>query len=58
MKVTMQWGSSLKLHQSEAGYCELHLDKDTRTLYLDRSNTLMREGDSVRELSLMDSESV
>ncbi len=54
----MQWGSSLKLHQSEAGYCELHLDKDTRTLYLDRSNTLMREGDSVRELSLMDSESV
>jgi len=55
LKVTMQWGSSLQLHKSEEGYCELRLDEETKTLYLDRSNTLIREGDTLRELPLTDS---
>lgn len=54
LNVEMQWGSVLHLHQSEQGYCELRLDKLTKTLFLDRSNTLMREGDSIRELALPD----
>jgi beta-fructofuranosidase len=58
LKVTMQWGSSLQVHQSESGYCEIRLDKESKKLYLDRSNTLIREGDTVRELSLDTSESV
>ena len=58
LNVAMEWGSSLRLHQSEQGYCEIRLDKATQTLFLDRSNTLMREGDSVRELALADSDSV
>ncbi len=58
LNVTMQWGSSLRLHQSEQGYCEIRLDKATQTLFLDRSKTLIREGDSVRELALPDSQSL
>ena len=58
LKVAMEWGSSLRLHQSEQGYCEIRLDKATQTLFLDRANTLIREGDSVRELALPDSQSV
>jgi beta-fructofuranosidase len=56
--VTMEWGSFLRLHQSEQGYCEIRLDRATRTLFLDRSKTLQREGDAVRELVLTDSSSV
>ncbi|MCW8996150.1 MAG: GH32 C-terminal domain-containing protein, partial [Psychromonas sp.] len=58
LNVAMAWGSSLRLHQSEQGYCEIRLDKATKTLFLDRSKTLIREGDTVRELALPDSESV
>lgn len=58
LNLTMEWGSSLYLHQSEQGYCEIRLDKETQTLFLDRSNTLMREGDSVRELALPESKVV
>ena len=58
LKVSMEWDSSLRLHQSEQGYCEIRLDKETQTLFFDRSKTLMREGDSVRELALSDSDSV
>lgn len=58
LKVTMQWGSSLKLHQSEEGYCELRLDEESKVLYLDRSNTLIREGDTVRELPLSETATV
>lgn len=58
LNVEMQWGSKLRLHQSEQGYCEINLDKISKTLFLDRTNTLIREGDSVRELALADSESV
>lgn len=58
LKVTMGWGSSLRLYQSESGYCEIRLDRESKKLYLDRSNTLIREGDTVRELSLAESQSV
>ncbi|MFT6927825.1 MAG: beta-fructofuranosidase [Psychromonas sp.] len=58
LQVSMHWGSTLRLHQCESGYCEIRLDKVTKTLFLDRSNTLMREGDSVRELTLADSQSL
>ncbi|PKH02761.1 sucrose-6-phosphate hydrolase [Psychromonas sp. MB-3u-54] len=58
LQVSMQWGSVLRLHQSESGYCEIRLDSAARRLYFDRSNTLIREGDSVRELALPDSASV
>ncbi|MFT6985103.1 MAG: beta-fructofuranosidase [Psychromonas sp.] len=58
LKVTMGWGSSLRLHQSESGYCEIRLDKETKTLYFDRANTLLRVGDTIRELPLLESESV
>ncbi|WP_028865983.1 glycoside hydrolase family 32 protein [Psychromonas aquimarina] len=58
LKVSMAWGSSLRLHQWEQGYCEIRLDKAVNTLFLDRSNTLNREGDKLRELVLTDSDSV
>jgi len=56
--VSMQWGSTLRLHQSQQDYCEIRLDKDTKTLFFDRSNTQLREGDTVRELSLAHVDSV
>jgi beta-fructofuranosidase len=58
LNVTMEWGSTLRLHQSEQGACEIRLDKATKTLFLDRSKTLIREGDTVRELALPESDSV
>ncbi|WP_372883028.1 glycoside hydrolase family 32 protein [Psychromonas sp.] len=58
LNLSMQWGSALRLFQSEQGYCEIRLDQATKTLFLDRSNTLMREGDKIRELALPDSECV
>lgn len=58
LKVTMQWGSSLRLHRSESGYCEIRLDKEKKTLYFDRTNTQLRVGDTLRELSLAESEFV
>ncbi|GLS89874.1 putative sucrose-6-phosphate hydrolase [Psychromonas marina] len=58
LNLEMQWGSSLRLHQSNSGYCEIRLDKKTKTLFLDRTNTLIREGDCIRELALVDLKSV
>jgi len=58
LNIEMQWGSSIRLHQSELGYCEIRLDKKSKTLFLDRTNTLIREGDSIRELVLLEAESV
>ncbi|HEY7866457.1 MAG TPA: glycoside hydrolase family 32 protein [Psychromonas sp.] len=58
LQVSMRWGSVLRLHQCESGYCEIRLDKASRRLYFDRSNTLIREGDTIRELSLAESDSV
>ena len=58
LKVSMEWGSVLRLHQSEQGYCEIRLDKAIKTLFLDRSKTLLREGDTVRELALPDCDCV
>ncbi|MFT7052516.1 MAG: beta-fructofuranosidase [Psychromonas sp.] len=58
LQVSMHWGSVLRLHQSESGYCEIRLDAASRRLYFDRSNTLIREGDTVRELDLAGFDSV
>lgn len=58
LNIVMQWGSSLRLHQSEHGYCEIRLEKETKTLLLDRSNTLIREGDCIRELAIYNAGSV
>lgn len=58
LNVEMQWGSSLQLHQSDLGCCEIRLDKQSKTLFLDRSATLIREGDLIRELALSEAESV
>ena len=58
LNLIMHWGSVLRLYQSEQGYCEIRLNKATKMLFLDRSNTLIRAGDTLRELALPDSESV
>jgi len=58
LKITLQWGSSLRLHQSESGYCEIRLDKASKILYFDRTHTLLRVGDTLRELLLDQSEFV
>lgn len=53
LMVTLQWGSQLSLFSSEVGGCDIRLNEDTKTLELDRSKTLIREGDTVRELTLV-----
>lgn len=56
LNIEMQWGSSLRLHQSESGYCEIRLDKKAKKLFLDRTKTLVREGDCIRELAMTGAE--
>ena len=58
LMLVMQWGSAIRLHSSDKGYCEIRLDKQTNTLFLDRTQTLIREGDTIRELALPESKSV
>tara|TARA_R110001583_G_scaffold1583_3_gene12328 strand:- start:7528 stop:9159 length:1632 start_codon:yes stop_codon:yes gene_type:complete len=58
LKVEMLLGSSLRLHQSEFGHCEIRLEPSSNTLILDRSQTLMREGDCVREIHIDGSQPV
>ena len=58
LNVLLTWGSTIRLHESSTGYCEIRLEEQSRTLYLDRSNTLMREGDTLRELALPNSASI
>jgi beta-fructofuranosidase len=58
LNLIMQWGSSIRLHLSNKGYCEIRLEEQTKTLFLDRTQTLIREGDSIRELTLPESTSV
>lgn len=57
LEAELEWGSELQLFKSDSSALSIRLDNATRTLYLDRSNTLIREGDKVRELAL-DSDTV
>jgi beta-fructofuranosidase len=52
LDIELSWGSELELFKSKSSSLSIRLDKKARTLYLDRSNTLIREGDKVRELKL------
>jgi len=49
---TLEWGSCLSLYCSGSIRCEIRLNSDKRVLELDRSRTLIREGDTLRELAL------
>ncbi|MGL0815295.1 glycoside hydrolase family 32 protein [Vibrio vulnificus] len=50
--VNLEWGCELHLMANEQHKVVLTLDETHRMLRLDRSNTLIRQGDTVRELSL------
>ncbi|USD67945.1 glycoside hydrolase family 32 protein [Vibrio sp. SCSIO 43136] len=52
LKITLEWGSELKLFDNRHHHLSIRLDESTHTLLLDRSQTLLRDGDTVRELKL------
>lgn len=52
MSVELDWGSELRLHAKDDQYVSIRLDEATRTLFLDRTHTLIREGDTQREVAL------
>ncbi|WP_165311766.1 glycoside hydrolase family 32 protein [Vibrio ziniensis] len=52
LNVTLPWGSALKLMSDEKFGVLLELDKAQGVLRFDRTNTEIRQGDVVRELSL------
>lgn len=52
MSVELDWGSELRLHAKDDQYVSIRLDEATRTLLLDRTHTLIREGDTQREVAL------
>jgi len=52
LQVELNWGNTLTLFKDDHYQCLIHLDPHSKTLRLDRSNTLIREGDTLRELSL------
>jgi beta-fructofuranosidase len=58
LTTTLEWGSTLSLFKGEAHQLDIRLDSESRTLFLDRSKTEVRQGDKVRELALTDSEQV
>ena len=55
LQVELEWGSEFALFKDSHHELKIILDADTHTLLLDRSQTLIREGDQVRELSLSSS---
>ncbi|MGV2987651.1 glycoside hydrolase family 32 protein [Vibrio sp. E150_011] len=50
LKVDLAWDSELALFKDDNNELLITLDRATRILRLDRSRTLLREGDTVREL--------
>lgn len=52
MSVELDWGSELRLHAKDEQFVSIRLDEATRTLLLDRTHTLIREGDTKREVTL------
>ena len=57
IQTTLPWGATLRLFELGEQYVDITLDAETKVLRLDRSNTLIRHGDVIRELEL-DSEQV
>jgi beta-fructofuranosidase len=58
LTTTLEWGSTLSLFKGEEYQLDIRLDSESRTLFLDRSKTELRQGDKVRELALQDSDQV
>lgn len=52
LQVELEWGSTLSLFKDSDYECRIILDEQTNTLTLDRSRTLIREGDTIRQLAL------
>ncbi|OXX75165.1 sucrose-6-phosphate hydrolase [Vibrio sp. V19_P1S1T109] len=52
MCITLPWGASLRLFEKDEQYVELSLDAQQKVLRFDRSHTLIRQGDVIRELAL------
>lgn len=52
MSLVLEWGSELRLHAKADQYVSIRLDETTRSLVFDRTHTLIREGDTKRELAL------
>ncbi|PMH43294.1 sucrose-6-phosphate hydrolase [Vibrio sp. 10N.286.49.B3] len=52
LSLTMEWGQTLHLFENQHQHCKIELDKETQTLFLDRTQTLVNDGDLIRELPL------
>ncbi|GLO62624.1 putative sucrose-6-phosphate hydrolase [Vibrio sp. MACH09] len=52
LKVQLHWGDTLSLFKDDNNQVTIALNKENRTLYLDRSKTQIRQGDTIRELAL------
>ncbi|MGL4223607.1 MAG: glycoside hydrolase family 32 protein [Vibrio sp.] len=52
LKMTLPWGCELRLMQNAHYQVRLTLDAEQQVLRLDRSATQIRQGDTIRELSL------
>ncbi|WP_413283732.1 glycoside hydrolase family 32 protein [Vibrio sp. MA40-2] len=53
LSITMQWGQTLCLFENSHQSCQIDLDENKRILRLDRTETLIKQGDVIRELPLM-----
>ncbi len=58
LTTTLKWGSTLSLFKDEDNQLDICLDSDTRTLLLDRTKTELRQGDTIRELTLEECDQV
>ncbi|WED29740.1 glycoside hydrolase family 32 protein [Vibrio sp. DW001] len=52
LQVELAWGSELSLFKDSLNECLISLDESSKTLFLNRVNTLIREGDTIRERKL------
>ncbi len=52
LRLTLDWGQSLNLFVGDGHCVQLRAERETRRLVLDRSNTLNRAADSIRELAI------
>ena len=58
LRATLDWGSTLSLFKDADYQLDIRLDKESKTLFLDRGKTEIRQGDTVREISLGECEQV
>ncbi|MGC9460948.1 GH32 C-terminal domain-containing protein, partial [Vibrio genomosp. F10] len=52
LSLTMSWGQTLHLFENCTQHLKIELDESSRRLCLDRTRTLIKEGDVIRELPL------